>query len=126
MVSSLVVICYTAQIEAGKLCGLCRCPCFLYYMIFVGILLFPEHWTVYLFPWVTWLLMMKGLHQIWLEGSLNGLSLITSVFIFALPAWPIGVCAFCLSSPGFLIVGVESISILSLFLVSIGGFGVGF
>ena len=62
-------------------------------------------------------------------GSLNvppGLSLITSVFIFTLPAWPIGTCAFCLSSPGFLNVGVESISILSLFLVSIEGFWVGF
>ena len=62
-------------------------------------------------------------------GSLNvppGLSLITSVFVFTLPAWPIGACAFCLSSPGFLIVGIESISILSLFLVFIGGFGVGF
>ena len=55
-----------------------------------------------------------------------GFSLITSVFVFTLPAWPIGACAFCFSSPGFLIEGVESISILSLFLVSIGGFGVGF
>ena len=35
-------------------------------------------------------------------------------------------CAFFKSSPGFLIVGVESISILSLFLVFIGGFRVGF
>ena len=62
-------------------------------------------------------------------GSLNvppGLSLNTSVFVFALPAWPMGACAFYLSSSGFLIVGIESISILSLFLVSIGGFRVGF
>ena len=62
-------------------------------------------------------------------GSLNvppGLSLNTSAFVFTLPAWPMGACAFCLSYPGFLIVGVESISILSLFLVSIEGFGVGF
>ena len=59
-------------------------------------------------------------------SSLNvssGLSLITSVFIFTLPAWPMGAYAFCLSSLGFLTVGVESISILSLFLVSIRGFG---
>ena len=44
------------------------------------------------------------------EGSLNvppGLSLI----ICTLPAWPVGVYAFCLSCPSFLIVGVESISI---------------
>ena len=59
-------------------------------------------------------------------GSLNvppGLSLITSVFICTLPAWPMGVSAFCLSCLGFLIVGVESISIsiLNLFLVSIRG-----
>ena len=63
------------------------------------------------------------------RGSLNvplGLSLINSVFVFTLPAWPMGACAFCLSYPGFLIVGIESISILSLFSVSIGGFGVGF
>ena len=62
-------------------------------------------------------------------GSLNvppGLSLNTSAFIFTLPAGPMGACAFCLSSLGFLNVGVESISILSLFLVSIEGFGVGF
>ena len=62
-------------------------------------------------------------------GSLNmppGLSLKTSVFVFTLPARPMGACAFCLSSPGFFNVGIESISILSLFLVSIGRFGVGF
>ena len=49
-------------------------------------------------------------------GSLNvppGLSLNTSVFVFTLPARPMGACAFCLSSSGFLNVGVESISILS-------------
>ena len=49
-----------------QLCGLCCCPCFLYYMIFVGILMIPEHWTVHLFASVTWLLMMKRLYQIWL------------------------------------------------------------
>ena len=42
-----------------------------------------------------------------------GLSLITLVFICTFPAWPLG---------GFLMVGVESISILNLFLVSIGEF----
>ena len=47
------------------------------------------------------------------------LSLNTSEFIFTLPARPMRACAFCLSSPGFLNMGVESISILSLFLVSI-------
>ena len=35
-----------------------------------------------------------------------------------------GASAFYLSSPGFLIVGIESISILNLFLASIGEFGV--
>ena len=54
------------------------------------------------------------------------LSLITSEFICTLPAWPMGACTFYLSCLGFLIVGVESISILNLFLFSIGGFGVGF
>ena len=84
-------------------------------MIFVEILMFPEDG--------------EGTASNLAGGSLNvppGLSLITSVFVFTLPAWPMGARAFCLSSPGFLIVGVESISILSLFLVSIGGFGVGF
>ena len=62
-------------------------------------------------------------------ASLNvppGLSLNTSVFVFTLLARPMGACAFYLSSSGFLIEGIGSISILSLFLVSIGGFGVDF
>ena len=48
------------------------------------------------------------------EGSLNVppvLSLITSVFVCTLPALPMGTCTFCLSCPGFLIAGVESISV---------------
>ena len=50
------------------------------------------------------------------------------MFVCTHPAWPMEACAFCLSCPGFLIVGIESISvsILNLFLVSGWGVGVDF
>ena len=95
-------------------------------MIFVGILMFPEHWTLSI-PISDLTLDDEGTASNLAGGSLNvppGLSLNTSMFVLFQPGqWA---CVFCLSSPGFLNVGVESISILSLFLVSIGGFGVGF
>ena len=79
---------------------------------------------------MTFFLILKGTASNFTGGSLKvppGLSMFTLVFICILPAWPMRTCAFCLSCPRSLIVGVESISIsissifLNLFLVSGGG-----
>ena len=134
MVLSLVVICYMFQIKAGN-CGLCHYPYFLHYKLFVGIFFYL--WVLHcLFILIgDFVLDAEGTALNLAGGSLNvlpDLSLFTLVFICTLPAWPMGAYAFCLSCPGFLIVGVESIStsicsiFLNLFFVFIGGFGVGF
>ena len=103
-----------------QLCGLCCCPSFLYYMIFVGILLIPEHWTVDFHRWLDSWWWRDYIKFRWRQFKCTSWPF-TSVFVCTLQAWPMGSCAFCLTCPGFLIVVIEFISILDLFLVSVGG-----
>ena len=154
MVSSIVVNCYTFQIEAGNdtisvtvhgfytigslkwFCWSLFFPSFFFWFVFFWSLFFPSFffWFVdhcFFLP-IADLVLDGERTALNLDGSsLNvppGLSLITSAFVCTLPAWPMGACAFYLSCLGFLIVGVEfiSISILNLFLVSIGVFSFSF
>ena len=125
-----LVICYNFQIKAGKY-AVCVTVNVFYMIGFCRD--FVDLWALdCLFISIGDLVLDgEGTASNLAGGSLNvhpGLSLITSVFICTLPAWPMRACAFCLCCSGFLIVGIESISIsiLNLFLVSIGGFGVDF
>ena len=130
MVSSLVVICYSFQIEAGNYAVCVAVHAF--YILYDLCRDFVDTWALgcLSIPIDDLVLDDEGTASNLAGGSSNlppGLSLITFVFICTLPAWAMGTCAFYLSCPGFLVVGVESISIsiLNLFLLSMGG-GVGF